>query len=305
MIVLADIGVLASPRETWEAWSPEPTLLAAIVFVGVLYGRGVRVATARSVGARTKTVARAWAYYAGLLALGLALASPLDAFAGVLFSLHMVQHLVLIAVAAPLLVFGRPLRIAFLAIPRRLRGVVTRVTTRGRARGVLVRIVDPRLALVVHVLVLTMWHWPPIYASALRRPELHALEHAAFLGASVLLWESIRRPRFHPGLRLFVLFAAATQGVLLGAAITLAPAPWYPLHAAGARAWGLSPLDDQRLAGLVMWVPGGVSYLLAALWVVVQSFRSAEASSEARTAWAPWSHHDASARRTENLLEPG
>src|SRR5690606_6162609 len=175
MIVLADIGVLASPRETWEAWSPEPTLLAAIVFVGVLYGRGVRVVMARSIGARTKAVSRAWAYYAGLLALGLALVSPLDAFAGVLFSLHMVQHLVLIAVAAPLLVFGRPLRIAFLAIPRRLRGVVTRVTTRGRARGVLVRIVDPRLALVVHVLVLTMWHWPPIYASALRRPELHAL----------------------------------------------------------------------------------------------------------------------------------
>jgi len=120
----------------------------------------------------------------------------------------------------------------------------------------------------VHVATLWAWHLPGPYQAALASDAVHAAEHASFLGTAVLFWWVVLsrpgRRRLAPGFAVLYLFAAALQGSALGALLTLAPAPLYPLQAAAAQVWGPGPLADQQLAGLIMWVPADLVYLGAA-----------------------------------------
>ena len=199
----------------------------------------------------------------GAVAVAAALFSPLEDAAHDLFSAHMAQHLILIFVAAPLLVLGSPR----LPVPRALTGVVT--------------------VWGLHVAALWAWHLPALYTSALYRDALHGFEHLTFLGTAWLFWFAVATPdkarRLSPPHALLLVFLTAVAGGALGAVLTFARTPLYVVHATGTHARGLGLLEDQQLAGLVMWIPIGVVYLATACALFLSWMRSMEAETSRAT----------------------
>jgi putative membrane protein len=242
---------------------PDLNILAALVAAAIAYAAGLRRLWRAGPGVPTGWQAAAFA--AGLATVAVALCSPLDTLAHGLFVAHMAQHMLLVMVAAPLLVLGAPgLPLAVALAPdwrRRLGRLRHRPAVRA-ARDLLTR---PLVAWAVHVGTLWAWHLPGPYQAALASDAVHAAEHASFLATAVLFWWVVLsrpgRHRLAPGFAVLYLFAAALQGSALGALLTLAPVPLYPLQAAAAPPWGPAPLADQQLAGLVMWVPADLIYL--------------------------------------------
>jgi putative membrane protein len=124
------------------------------------------------------------------------------------------------------------------------------------------------VAWALHVVALWIWHAPPFYEAALRNQAVHVVEHAAFFLTALLFWWVLLVPHGRPmgvGARVIYLFTAGLQSTILGAMITFARHPWYPSHFGTTQAWGLTPLEDQQLAGLLMWIPAGIVYLVALL----------------------------------------
>jgi putative membrane protein len=273
--------------ELWTAWHPHAGVLLGLSAAGSLYAVGL-TRLWRAVG-RGRGVARwrAACYAAGIVALAVALASPLDALGEVLFWGHMVQHLVLIVVAAPLLVLGAPL-VPLLWVAdgpgRRCIGAWWRRWPAARAvRAIAAVLTTPLLAWLLHVGAVWAWHLPAAYEAALGDERIHALEHLSFLGTAVLFWWVVLQPagrrRLSQGMAILYVVTAGMQGGLLGALLTFAGKPFYATQSAGAAAWGLTPLEDQQLAGLIMWLPAGLAYLAAAgalfvLWLQEPRARS-------------------------------
>lgn len=202
---------------------------------------------------------------AGCVALLVAVAPPLAGLSDVLFAAHMGQHELLMLVAAPLLVLGRSLLVALSALPNPVRAVVVRGTRRPAVSRVWSRLTSPVTVLVVQAIVLWGWHVPWAFEAALGHDALHALQHLTFLASAGLFWWALVHGRFGRvgyGAGVLVVFVTAMHSGLLGALITFAPRPLYATHAARAAAADVVPLEDQQLAGLIMWIPAGV--LLAA-----------------------------------------
>jgi putative membrane protein len=236
---------------------PEPGALIGVLVVGTLYARGVATLWQRAGADR---VVRRWqvaCFGGGLLAILVALESPLDALAEALFAIHMVQHLLLILVAGPLLVLGIPLAPLLWGLPQAPRRTFA---SWWRRIAVLSR---PMFAFAAHSLALWLWHLPILYEAAVRNRGVHILEHLSFLATAILFWWTITRRA--QGRGVLYVFGLAMQSTVLGALLTFSPTPWYTAHLASAPAWGLAASDDQQLAGLIMWVPGGSVYLAAAL----------------------------------------
>ena len=266
-------GALETPADLWHhGWLPLGVVVPLVATCALYFGgvRGLRAAAGREGVAPRPRVA---AFSAGALALFVALASPLDPLGEVLFSAHMVQHLILVLVAAPLLVLGAPERVALWVFPLSVR---KRIGGWGhdlaRVLGPLAR---PVPAVTVATVTLWAWHAPFLYDLAIEHGGLHAIEHASFLATALLFWWTLlrirtRRADRENGVRLLALFAMAVQGSLLGALITLAATPLYESHRAIGPAWGVEPLVDQQLAGLLMWVPPAALYLGVAAWLFVR-----------------------------------
>ena len=136
----------------------------------------------------------------------------------------------------------------------------------------------PVVASLPFVAALWLWHAEGPYDAALDNSFVHAVEHACFLATALLSWAAIlarpRRRAVAPGMAVLVLFGLAMLSGLLGLLLTFAPTPWYPAYAETTEAWGLTPLEDQQLAGVIMWVPGGGAYLIAALVLVILWIRA-------------------------------
>jgi putative membrane protein len=226
--------------------------------------------------------ARGWqpaAYLTGLMVLGLALLSPIDRFASTLFTLHMVQHLLLVMVAAPLLLLADPLPAVLWALPRRTRHRLGRLLRREAAvRQVLWSLTLMPVAWLVFMGTLWAWHHPAAYQAALRHEVIHDLEHLTFFGTALLFWWPIINPaprvhgriyHGHPTFHILYLMTAAAQNVVLGALIALPQRVLYPFYTTVPRLWGLSPLNDQALGGGIMWVAAHM-YLLPILLVVAR-----------------------------------
>lgn len=235
-----------------------------------------------------RDTARGWqsaAYLTGLMVLGLALLSPIDRFASTLFTLHMVQHLLLIMIAAPFLSLADPLLAFLWALPRRMRHKVGRLLSRDAVlRKGLWAVTWMPVAWLVFVGNLWAWHHPTAYQAALRDEVIHDLEHLTFFGTALLFWWPMINPaprvhgRLHPGhptLHFLYLMTAAAQTVALGALIALPERVLYPLYAAAPRLWGPSPLNDQALGGGIMWVSAHM-YLLPILLMVARLLNEEE-----------------------------
>jgi putative membrane protein len=275
------------PGGLWGAWNWDPWVLGGVWLTAWLYSRGVerlwrRAGTGRGV--------RRWetaCFAGGTVALLAALVSPLDALGGALFSAHMLQHVVLMMVAAPLLVLGRPLVPLLWALPpgwrRRLGGVARRPAVRG-AWGFLAH---PLAAWSLHAAAIWLWHLPGLYQATLSSQAVHVLQHLSFFGTALLFWwatvEFGRRRRGFALGSLFV-FTTMVQSSLLGALLTFSMIPWYPAYAGRTRVWGLTPLEDQQLGGLVMWIPPGLVYLAAVLTLIGIGLGPAAAGARGRSA---------------------
>lgn len=265
-VALAHPGAAPAPHDLWQAWAPAPAVVAGCAIAALLYVRGVR-AIRRRAGGRLVPPWRTGAFALAVIALLIALVSPLDALAGALFSAHMVQHLLLVMVAAPLLVLGDPMTAGLWALtPRARRGVGAWWRRRRALRAAWRLISSAGAAWVLHVVALWIWHVPSLYDGAVADGAVHVLEHATFLATALLFWWVPFRAhgrRLGGGASLLYLFGAVLQGTLLGALLALARHPLYAAHFGTTRAWGLTPLEDQQLAGLLMWVPAGFVYLAA------------------------------------------
>ena len=208
----------------------------------------------------------------GLLAIALALVSPLDGHADRLFVAHMVQHMLLITVAAPALLLADPFPIVVWALPGAVRVCAGRWLTRaspfGRVWG---SVTAMRVTWIAYALILWAWHVPVAYDAALADRFVHDVEHVTFFIGAVLFWWPVihpaprfRRPAPH-ALRIVYLVLAAFQTAALGLLLTLTPAVLYRSYAAAVRPEGLSALDDQVWGGVVMWGIGGLIDMLAVL----------------------------------------
>lgn len=245
----AHSGEPIAPHDLWSAWSWDPAVLICLALSAWLYFRG---AQARR-GIQTWEVACFWA---GWLALIVALVSPLHAMGEALFSAHMAQHEVLMVVAAPLLVLGRPMVPFLWNLPMAWRRTAGS-WTKSRALN------DPLSAWLLHALALWIWHAPALFQATLRSDLVHTLQHVSFLFSALLFWWTLIRG--HAGKGVLYVFTTAVHTSILGALLTFAPVVLYPAYSASTAAWGLTPLEDQQLAGLIMWVPAGVVYVVAGL----------------------------------------
>ena len=256
-------------------WQPEWPVAVILAVSLCLYSRGVqRLWRAASPG---RGVARGEVacFIAGWLVLAAALVSPVHTLGEKLFSVHMLEHELLMAVAAPLLVLGRPV-IAFLwALPQSARRDLGSVSRAGPVHCVWSFSTSALVAWTVHALALWVWHLPALFEAALASELVHSLQHVCFLGAALIYWTSLLH-RCHDaeghGVAVISLFATTLHSSILGALLTLGTVAWYPLYGGRSAAWGLTAIEDQQLAGLVMWVPGGLVYMgaalaLAALWL--------------------------------------
>jgi cytochrome c oxidase assembly factor CtaG len=211
---------------------------------------------------------QAGCFVAGLLVLVGALLSPLDGLSDLLLSAHMTQHELLMLVAAPLLVIGRPLAPVLAGLPSRLRQAAVRGLRAPRILSAVRRATGPVRVWVVQMVVLWLWHVPALYEAALANEIVHWIQHASLLGAAGLFWWTLLQGRYGRagyGVAALFVFATALQSSLLGALLTLSPEAWYPSHRLRSASGGLSPIQDQQLAGLMLWIPAGVLLAVLAL----------------------------------------
>jgi len=207
-----------------------------------------------------------------------ALVSPLHPMGEVLFSAHMAQHELLMLVAAPLLVLSRPLVPFLWGFPLPMRRTVAhwaKWTAIEQSWHILTR---PFTAWWIHAIVLWVWHAPAFFQATLTSEWIHALQHMSFLGSALLFWWSLFYVRGQAGYGVAVLyvFTTAVHTSILGALLTFAPNIWYPAYAATTREWGLSPLEDQQIGGLIMWIPAGLVYLVVGLYLFAAWLRESD-----------------------------
>ncbi|MBB3772676.1 putative membrane protein [Angulomicrobium tetraedrale] len=233
---IAYCGPAAVPDDLLARWNLDPVLLAGLAALAVALAGG------RSAHARA-----GW----GALALMVVIfVSPLCALSSALFSARVLHHVLLIAAVAPLLALAFPLR----------------------------RLPSPPLSLLVGLqgVVLWVWHMPIPYEWGLATVPTYWLMQISLLGSAFLLWRAVLAPAIPAGPALVALVGTVAQMGLLAALIVFAPRALYEVHVASTQAWGMSPLADQQLAGLLMWVPASLPYLGVGLWLAWSSLRPAE-----------------------------
>lgn len=262
-----------------------------LLALALAYALGLRILWRRAGVGGGVAVWRALAFAGGVLALALALLT-LDPRADGSLAWHMLQHMLLIVVAAPLLVLGTPLYVLGWTLPLGTRRAAARAWNRSPGLPILGRgLTHPVLVWVLATAVFWGWHVPRLYEAAADNGALHALEHLSFLGSSGLFWWALLQPQgrrtLARGAGVVYLFMTVLQGSLMGALLVFSRAPLYPEYAAHAVAEGRSPLADQQLAGLVMWVPFDVVYLALAGAFFVQWWRDEEAAQRRRDPSVP------------------
>jgi putative membrane protein len=252
-------------------WTFEPVTIVLMLASGAAYVAGVRAAW-RQGGAGA--VFRRWhvaAFAMGMLALALALNSPLDGLADLVFSAHMTQHEILMLVAAPLLVFGHPMLAFLWAVPGRQRIAVARAFRRPPALRTWRWLTNPLVVFVLHGIALWIWHIPVLFEWALHDDGVHAVQHSSFVITAALFWWGMVHGRYGRagyGVGVAYVFLTALHSTLLGALLTLAPSAWYRSYEATSAARRLDALADQQLAGLIMWVPSGTIFIVIGLALV-------------------------------------
>ena len=269
-----------------RSWPFNPSLLVSLLLVAAVYVRGWLLLRRRH--PRRWQAGRLTAFLGGLAAIYLALASPIEPFAALLLQVHMMQHLLLMMVAPPLLWLGAPLFPLLRGLPRPIRmyWCVPFLSSPALRRfvGWLTR---PLLALIVFVTITWVWHVPIVYEIALRSSGWHYLQHLCFLAAALLFWYPVVLP--YPGrlswsmwLLFPYLIAADLSNTALSALLTFSDRVLYPYYAEVPRLAGISALEDQSAAGVIMWVPGSLVFLLPLFGLAIRLLSGSSRDAVAR-----------------------
>ena len=249
-----------APGWTFDGWVTGPLLLSLLWFAA-----GYLRLHARSADPSSHARSLRW-FLAGWLVLAVALVSPLHEAGERSFAAHMLEHELLMLAAAPLLVLSRPLGIALWAFPHGWRLGLARA---GNGIGPVWRwLTAPVLATLLQAVALWLWHAPSLFDLALARDGWHVVQHLCFLATALLFWWSVLHGRGERrvGIAIGCLFFTATISGALGALMAFSASPWYAGYAAsGLDAFGLTRAEDQQLAGVLMWVPGGLVHAGAGL----------------------------------------
>ena len=250
--------------DTW------PTL-AALLAAAAVYTRGWWAMSWRMPARFGK--GRLATFLGGLAVIAVALGSPLDTLAGGRLSAHMVQHQLLMMVAPPLLWLGAPIAPALRGLPRRIRRLVAGALASRPLRATARIIALPAFGWISFALAFWVWHTAPLYQLALRSHTWHHVEHACFVGTAMLFWRPViqawpDRARWPRWTMIPYLLLADVQNTILGAILTFSDSLVYPAYAS-VTVGSLSALDDQSLAGVIMWVPGSFVFLVAVVWLAM------------------------------------
>jgi putative membrane protein len=267
-------------QHTWT-WFPLVVLMLCVSFS--LYTAGL----IRSRSHKRVHILRNWqatSFYLGWILLAAALISPMHKIGSALFFVHMTQHELLMLVIAPLLVLGRPL-IAFLwTVPAKWRESLGRASKRRVVATPWKIITAPVFVWLAHAVALWIWHVPALYDAAINSELIHAGQHAMFLGTAVLFWWTLVHGcygRMGYGIAVLYVFTTGLHTGILGALFTLTDRVWFGIHEGRTAAFHMTALEDQQLAGLIMWIPAGVVFILVALAL----FAAWLGESERRTAY--------------------
>ena len=235
----------------------------------------------------------------GWLSLAGALCSPLHEGGERSFALHMIEHEIIMLVAALLLVAARPGPVLLWAFPRAARRQLGAAARWPSWRG----LANPFVATFTQSAVMIGWHAPPLFDLALESEGWHIVQHLCFIASALLFWRAMLNNRGRAGrmVAALCLFATSMVGGGLGALMALSNSPWYaPYAALGLTPAGLTPAEDQQLAGLIMWVPGGLYHLAAALWFLAKSL-----GGSAEPAFRERPDHRQQAAQGDEGAEPG
>jgi putative membrane protein len=286
---LAHTGAPEAGPENWSelarAWELEPLVVLLLIASAWGYRRGVR-RLRREVGPGRGL--QRWeiaCYWAGWWSLVIAIASPLHPWGQVLFSAHMTQHELLMLVAAPLLVLGRPVVAFLFALPREDAREWSRLARAPRFQAFWRWLTQPLVAWIIHAVALWTWHVPALFQAALRSEGVHHFQHACFFGSALLFWWSLLHHRAslaNAGAALLYLFTTMLHSGLLGAGLAFASQIIYPAYGDASLSWSLTPREDQQLGGFIMWIPAGIVYVIAALALLAGWLRHAHGSLSAR-----------------------
>lgn len=238
-------GPAPTPDALWRDWNFDPALLLAIAAVFTMLMTMAGNARQRS------------AAVAALAVTLIAFVSPLCALASALFSARVLHHILIVTILGPLIV---------LAIPTRFRDQVP---------------LPPQLSFLAHTILMWIWHAPQPYLFALSSPSAYWLMELSLIGSAIWLWVEILSPKRSVGGSIALLLGTTLQMGMLGALLTFSRQPLFAAHMDTTQAFGLGPLADQQLAGLLMWVPAAIPYLIAALLLLRRVFAERSLDSEA------------------------
>lgn len=254
-------------------WEWRIDVLFVLLLFGVLFFRGWSELRKRN--AQTATKLRLTAYFGGLFALALSLMSPIDWLGTQLFFMHMVQHLLTMMIAAPLICLANPFPVLLWGMPKNIRLTIGGFfNEKARFRRALAMVTRAPHMWFLFFAVYLGWHEPAAYNLALRRDSVHDLEHITFFGVSMLFWwhAFAVAPKIHKPLpiwgRLAFLLGAIPLNMLAGVTIAFSDSVIYTYYESIPRVWGFTLLQDQRLGGAIMWIPGSMMFLIAGIIVL-------------------------------------
>jgi len=272
----------------FSAWNWRIEIVIVLVTFGTLYILGWRRLRRNSKSHNRgqdqsrglATVPRLAAYLSGLGILAIALMSPIDSLGGQLFLMHMIQHLLTIMIAAPLLWLGSPFPIILWGLPANARRFSAKLMSRKSLfRRGLSTVTRPGITWMIFITFFIGWHDSNAYNLALRREWVHDLEHLTFFGSAMLYWWHVTgaAPRIHGRFphwaRIAYLLATIPPNMMTGVAISFSTEPLYTYYESIPRFWGFTVMEDQMVGGILMWIPGSMMYIIAALILLATLFK--------------------------------
>jgi putative membrane protein len=266
--ILAHAGEHHDGQPWWMMWNLDPLILASLFALALLYSIGLMRIWSRAGVGRGVARWQAICFAGAIVTLVIALVSPLDPMSDELQSAHMVQHMTLMSLSAPLFILGAPATVMLWAAPAPWR---QRLMGWRRVEWIRARwywLWQPLIMCGLYAAVLWVWHLPVLYEAALRNRWIHEIQHLMFFIVACMFWrvliDPLARLRLSYGAGVIYLFATSLHATVLGVFLALAPRPWYGDYIGRTEAWNLSALEDQQLAGLIMWMPACMIYALAA-----------------------------------------
>ena len=289
------------------SWAWRPEIILSLGLAAALH-LGGRWRLKKRGSARLVNPWRTVSYLSGLAVLWVALMSPIDVLSGQLFFMHMIQHLLLVMIAPPLLWLAQPMPVAMWGLPKSLRLEVGRwLRTDSPLRRAVRSLTTPGLVWLYFVAALVGWHDPRAYNLSLVNELAHDLEHLMFFSSAMLFWWHVigSAPLIHKrmsrGARAAYAISVVPVNALTGIAISFASEPLYPYYTTVPRVGKMTVLQDQMLGGVLMWIPGSMMYLVAALILIAQKLRAEENTPPAPASVGPTSEASGSVGPTSEV----